>query len=90
MRYRKKPIEVEAFQFGREEHPLWFMEAVFKGDILIDPYVESYDEVYTCRIKTLEGTMIANKGDMIIQGVIGEIYPCKNDIFDKSYDLVKK
>lgn len=38
-----------------------------------------------CEIKTLEGTMIANAGDYIIQGVNGEIYPCKADIFQKTY-----
>lgn len=36
-------------------------------------------------INTLEGTMIANKGDWIIRGVKGEIYPCKHDIFKESY-----
>lgn len=39
-------------------------------------------------IKTLEGTMRANNGDWIIQGVNGEIYPCKPDIFEKTYDII--
>ena len=39
-------------------------------------------------IATLEGVMIANKGDYIIKGVNGEFYPCKPDIFHKTYDAV--
>lgn len=41
-------------------------------------------------IPTLEGTMKANKDDMIIQGVNGEFYPCKQDIFEKTYELFKQ
>lgn len=37
-------------------------------------------------IETLEGTMKANVGDWIIQGVTGEFYPCKPDVFEKTYD----
>lgn len=44
-------------------------------------------EIY---IPTLEGTMKANKDDMIIQGVNGEFYPCKQDIFEKTYELFKQ
>jgi len=42
------------------------------------------------RIHTLEGTMIANKGDWIIKGLRGEFYPCKPDIFKKSYEIIKQ
>ena len=41
-------------------------------------------------IPTLEGTMKANKDDMIIQGANGEFYPCKQDIFEKTYELFKQ
>ena len=40
-------------------------------------------------IQTLEGEMIASKGDYIIKGIKGEIYPCKPDIFKDTYDLVE-
>ncbi|HBF2860507.1 TPA: hypothetical protein MJF97_003699, partial [Clostridioides difficile] len=43
----------------------------------------------SCDLKTLEGTMRANKGDYIIQGVKGEIYPCKADIFEMTYEKVE-
>jgi hypothetical protein len=39
-------------------------------------------------IQTLEGIMIANPGDWIIKGIKGEFYPCKNDIFEATYDLL--
>lgn len=43
----------------------------------------------SCDLETLEGTMRANKGDYIIQGVKGEIYPCKADIFEMTYEKVE-
>lgn len=41
-------------------------------------------------IITLEGTMVAEPGDWIITGVVGETYPCKNDIFEKTYEKVEE
>ena len=43
----------------------------------------------TVAIETLEGTMVAELGDWIIRGVKGEIYPCKDDIFQATYEPVK-
>lgn len=40
-------------------------------------------------IHTLEGVMEANDGDWIIKGLKGEYYPCKPDIFEKSYEIIK-
>lgn len=82
MEYRKKPIVIEAFRFCiDEEMPDWFSEAMTVNKII------THDDG-TCDILTLEGTMRADKGDYIIQGVNGEVYPCKPDIFKKTYDLV--
>ena len=50
--------------------------------------VEAYQTPEEKTIKTLEGTMKANKGDYIITGVKGEQYPCKPDIFDETYEEV--
>ena len=41
-------------------------------------------------IETLEGTMWAQPGDWIIKGVQGEFYPCKPDIFEATYEIVKE
>jgi len=51
--------------------------------------IEAYQTDTELDIKTLEGTMHANIGDYIITGVNGEIYPCKPDIFEKTYELVE-
>lgn len=45
--------------------------------------------IYLC-IPTLEGNHLADKGDFIIKGVKGEFYPCKPDIFEKTYEEVQK
>lgn len=41
-------------------------------------------------IKTLEGEMLGNTGDYLIQGIEGEFYPCKPEIFNKTYEKVKR
>lgn len=52
--------------------------------------IEAYQTNEVRYIKTLEGTMKAEIGDYIITGVNGEKYPCKPDIFDKSYEKVEE
>lgn len=49
---------------------------------------QSDEGIYGVKIKTLEGTMLANDGDYIICGVKGEFYPCKADIFDMTYEEI--
>ena len=48
--------------------------------------VEAYQTDVELEIETLEGTMKANKGDWIIKGVKGELYPCKPDVFAMTYE----
>ncbi|MET3298736.1 UNVERIFIED_ORG: hypothetical protein ABIC81_005523 [Bacillus proteolyticus] len=88
--YRKKPIVIEAFKFYVDSIPDWFMDKVSSNDIILhNCNYKRYgiDEAY-CEIKTLEGVMIGKGGDYIIKGVNGEIYPCKADIFEKTYEAV--
>ena len=89
MKYRKKPVVVEAFLL--DERGLvgedWFWEAVSRNDIITHCFGEYCTDPAWCEIKTHEGTMIARAGDYIIQGVNGEIYPCKADIFEKTYEI---
>lgn len=86
-KYRKKPVEVEAFKWsgGREqkEDPKWINEAIKKGDVCFN---NAGTKNVNMEIKTLEGNHIGNRGDYIIQGIKGEIYPCKPDIFEKTYE----
>jgi hypothetical protein len=83
-RFRKKPVVIEAIQWSaaRQELPAWLMD----GRVSIHyqpPY--SDDRAYML-INTLEGQMRAELGDFIIQGVKGEVYPCKADIFAATYE----
>ena len=83
MKYRKKPVVIEAVRFMIDaELPDWFMDRVTNGTITIHGDG-------TCDIETLEGNMKSNKGDYIILGIKGEVYPCKPDIFAKTYELVE-
>ena len=68
--------------------PEWAREALESGKL---HYGGRCDDEPPCTlfIDTLEGTMIAQVGDYIIQGVNGEIYPCKPDIFSKTYEPVE-
>ena len=88
MKYRKKPVEIEAFKFYVDNIPGWFMNKVTDCTVTLkncDFKRYSINEAY-CEIKTLEGTMVARGGDYIIKGVQGEIYPCKPDIFEQTYE----
>lgn len=86
-KFRKKPVVIEAFRLNERgligEDCFW--DAVTRNDIITHCFGKHYPDPAWCEIKTLEGTMIANAGDYIIQGVNGEIYPCKADIFQKTY-----
>ena len=86
MKYRKKPITIEAFRFRVHKEPGWFLDAVAKSlEGGIGSVVLTAD---SAMINTLEGTMSAFDGDWIIRGVKGELYPCKPDIFEATYDPV--
>lgn len=80
MKFRKKPVEVEAFQITRE-----WLDAIEKYHLKDGVYPQS-DYVI---VKTLEGNMRGEIGDWIIKGVAGELYPCKPDIFKKTYEPVQ-
>lgn len=93
MRYRKKPVEIEAITF--EE----FVEyGRTHGGNIVDgmPWNFEYNgfavthETDTCYlIPTLEGIVNFTPDDMLITGVNGEIYPCKKEIFEKTYEVAE-
>ena len=84
MKFRKKPVVIEAWQNTHTPRrmPLWLDDAFgtakvhFAGGGCIDIY-------------TLEGTMRADLHDWIICGVKGELYPCKPDIFEATYEVAE-
>ena len=92
MRYRNKPVEVDAFQLTDPERiaPEWFTQAVADEVVWIDRSLQDgHVKVYGCTIHTPEGKMHAKLGDYIIRGVNGELYSCKPDIFQKTYEKVE-
>ena len=92
MRYRKKPIVIEAIQW-RGFNVQAICDFVVGGTAVI---VEKPEEPMknwkynfgkeTLEIPTLEGNHLAKSGDWIIKGIAGEFYPCKPDIFEKTYE----
>lgn len=82
-KYRKKPVTIEAELFTEENKNRAF-------NFITCNCAPSRNENGDAEIKiqTLEGVMTASLGDWIIKGVNGEFYPCKPDIFQKTYDPV--
>lgn len=83
MKYRKKPIIIEAEQWFRDKkHP----------DVLEDEEMYVHNGGLYARpifyLKTPRGRLIIKEGDFIITGIDGEKYPCKPDIFEASYEVV--
>jgi len=70
-KFRKKPIVIEAEQFWPEQ-PTWPPGVVMRGAAYF--------------IKTLEGEHVATPGDWIIRGIANELYPCKPEIFELTYE----
>lgn len=89
-KYRKKPVVIEAIQFNGLDDYLKICQ-LYKETNESTLSVEEVFEYKTpiMLVNTLEGTMSANVGDYIIKGVYGEFYPCKPDIFEKTYNLVE-
>ena len=84
MKYRKKPVIIEAIQFEDNSDRIIEIHEFMGGDTIRVNY-EDKDNPYL-KIETLEGIMKASVGDYIIKGVNGEFYPCKPDIFEKTYE----
>lgn len=94
MRFRKKPVEIEAIQYTGDnleqvleftgKHPSW--GNWFRSFEDYSNHVKNNDNIF--KIITLEGTMEATPGYWIIRGVNGEHYPCHPEIFEKTYERV--
>lgn len=86
MKYRKKPVIIEAIQFEDNSDRIIEIHEFMGGDTIRVNY-EDKNNPYL-KIETLEGIMKASVGDYIIKGVNGEFCPCKPDIFEKAYERV--
>ena len=80
MKYRKKPVVIEAIQWtgNNLDEMRAFVTEEFRDNRIHQPL----------GIKTLEGVMTVSEGDYVIKGVKGEFYPCKPDIFEISYEKI--
>lgn len=89
-KYRKKPVVVEAMQLldvdSAEKICLWASKN--RPDMANRIIGIAHYNPLTISIETLEGTMYAHTGHWIIRGIKGEFYPCKNDIFQATYEEV--
>jgi hypothetical protein len=84
MKFRKKPVVIEAMQYTEETRDAVIAWCGAQHSSVDDDGAEY--ELLNLRIPTLEGLMTASMGDWIIKGVKGEFYPCKPDIFDMTYE----
>jgi hypothetical protein len=82
-RFRKRPVVVEAWRFLLEARYPWREDDMF---LLFPVKWDTEENCPYLEIETLEGLMRANNGDWIIRGVNGEYYPCKPDVFSKTYE----
>lgn len=91
MKYRKKPVVVDAWQYdgdlknsdGEFYCPDWVEKAFADGTLYYGTWGDGPSELIA---RTLEGDHHVSVGDYIIQGVAGELYPCKPDIFARTYE----
>ncbi len=81
MKFRKKPIVIEAVQWTGSQESIAALQA-FAGHWI------SFGSAYPV-VTTLEGGVRINKDDWIIRGIKGEFYPCRADIFEATYEEVK-
>ena len=95
MKYRKRPVNIEALQWTGKNHREMFDFLAYgtKHDSPIETsgvnfYIDHGKVEGGLIIKTMEGEHIASIGDYIIKGIAGEFYPCKPDIFEKTYEKI--
>jgi hypothetical protein len=91
-KFRKRPIVIDAIRIPAKGDDVsgllsWLRE---RGGIAKNLGIPEHGSDGCVVIRTLEGTMIGNPGDWIICGVLGELYPCKDDIFRETYELLPK
>jgi hypothetical protein len=93
MKYRKKPVVIEAITFNELvtyglTHGATTIVNCMPWSFTYEghPITHENDDCYL--IPTLEGTMQFKRGDMLITGVKGEIYPCRLDIFEATYEVL--
>lgn len=85
MKFRKKPIVIEAMQLKRKFSDV-VVDWIGRENLVCFNLGEFSEDACFVEIRTLEGNMTGSEGDWIIKGINGEFYPCKPDIFEKTYE----
>jgi len=87
MKYRKKPVVIDAYKYEGDGLDALSWSAEVSPDpktpLIVKPGIGLF-------IETLEGEMHVSEGDFIIKGIQGEFYPCKPDIFEQTYEKVEE
>ena len=86
MKYKTKPVEIEAQQFTQEEKDRVYSWILSQYQAVYPSFDKEGKPIL--KIQTLEGEMTANLNDYIIKGLKGEFYPCKSDIFEMKYEAL--
>lgn len=88
MKFRNKPVVIEAKQFLNDANDYELLHWINEGQHANGkPFAHWVNDRII--VPTLEGEHIANVGDWIIKGVAGEFYPCKPDIFEQTYEVAE-
>lgn len=88
-RYRKRPVEIEAMRFtGSNEDEIlnWAHEQPDPPSMWAQKTIDGKTEII---IRTLEGQVAARAGDWVIRGIVGEFYPCRDDVFQATYETAE-
>lgn len=88
-RYRKKPVEIEAYQLEGTIDSANRMLAWIGSHGADAKRAHTGDPERGLIISTLEGDMLAKPGDWVIRGLAGEFYPCRDDVFRATYEPVE-
>ena len=96
MRYRRKPVEIEAFRLFEEPWPAWFEAEVKRGRVIVndgiedggEPFVHIYPAALTATALSVEGTLTAMRGEWIVQGREGALVSVPDHAFREMYEAV--
>lgn len=82
-KYRKRPLLIEAIRFTEETKNRVF------DFVTCDKYAAFELDQPVLHIQTLEGLVVVHLGDWVIKGIAGEFYPCRDDIFRETYEIIE-
>jgi len=89
--YIKKPIAIQATKFIERDFSHWepWVQNAYNKKEWGYRFDENTGVPNGFIVNTLEGDMAAGPGDYLVKGVNGELYPCRGDIFEETYELVR-